>query len=309
MTLKEKLQELCNNKDFLEKLSNLFSLRELGNKFHGDSLEFALTEWINKYTDIKAYHVGKSFFRSGLNADILISNDKSNIDSYLDVISDLKLLEEYKTNELKKICIDNGIKYVRKKDSIVELKKIYFNKLKEVEKNVDFLSLKNYGKGPLQLLTDSVKTDSLIDRCKSYLSKEKISLEQDIDLSLIKNEEFLRYKEHKIFCCIYDEKTYTFDIIFFLMEDLFNKVKSIKYFPKQNDEDKKLKYEKFIFYDINLNYLFEVRYGKKDANALQRGLWTKTDNNQNDFDYFVRNYKYKINEYYLNSVIKVISGC
>lgn len=35
----------------------------------------------------------------------------------------------------------------------------------------------------------------------------------------------------------------------------------------------------YIFYDQNEKYLFEVRYGGKTANALQRGLWTFTNKN------------------------------
>ena len=36
------------------------------------------------------------------------------------------------------------------------------------------------------------------------------------------------------------------------------------------------KYPIYKFMDDKDNYLFEVRYGGKDANALQRGIWTHT---------------------------------
>jgi len=40
----------------------------------------------------------------------------------------------------------------------------------------------------------------------------------------------------------------------------------------------------FRFYDKNNRYIYEVRYGDKAANALQRGLWTHTKNGEHYFD-------------------------
>ncbi len=40
----------------------------------------------------------------------------------------------------------------------------------------------------------------------------------------------------------------------------------------------------FRFYNTNNGYICEVRYGGKDANALQRGFWTHAKQAENYFD-------------------------
>jgi len=46
-------------------LSNIFTMRIIGNKAHGDMAEIAITEFINQYMyDFQATHVGKELFRS-----------------------------------------------------------------------------------------------------------------------------------------------------------------------------------------------------------------------------------------------------
>ena len=44
------------------------------------------------------------------------------------------------------------------------------------------------------------------------------------------------------------------------------------------------KHPVFRFYDDDKNYICEVRYGGKEANALQRGLWTDTKKGIEYFD-------------------------
>jgi len=39
----------------------------------------------------------------------------------------------------------------------------------------------------------------------------------------------------------------------------------------------------YKFYDGKGEYIFEVRYGDVKANALQRGMWTHTENAQSHF--------------------------
>ena len=46
-------------------LSNIFSMRLIGNKTHGDLAEIAISEFINQYMyDYKSIHVGKDLFRA-----------------------------------------------------------------------------------------------------------------------------------------------------------------------------------------------------------------------------------------------------
>jgi len=46
-------------------LSNIFTMRLIGNKTHGDLAEIALAEFINQYMyDYKSEHIGKQKFRA-----------------------------------------------------------------------------------------------------------------------------------------------------------------------------------------------------------------------------------------------------
>ncbi|MCI7699751.1 MAG: hypothetical protein MSQ05_10235 [Akkermansia sp.] len=58
-------------------LRNIFSMREIGNKTHGDMAEIAVSEFINQYMyDFSSEHVGKELFRSKTHEeDILITDD------------------------------------------------------------------------------------------------------------------------------------------------------------------------------------------------------------------------------------------
>ncbi|WP_251198364.1 hypothetical protein [Anaerotardibacter muris] len=58
-------------------LSNIFTMRQIGNKTHGDLAEIAVSEFINQYMyDYKSTHVGKDLFRSkNHEEDILVTNE------------------------------------------------------------------------------------------------------------------------------------------------------------------------------------------------------------------------------------------
>lgn len=61
-------------------LSNIFTMRLIGNKTHGDLAEIAIAEFINQYMyDFNCVHVGKLKFRSKFNEeDIQITNEITN---------------------------------------------------------------------------------------------------------------------------------------------------------------------------------------------------------------------------------------
>jgi hypothetical protein len=63
-------------------LSNIFTIRLIGNKTHGDLAEIAISEFINQYMDdFKSLHVGKDLFRAKkYEEDIRITNKIHNID-------------------------------------------------------------------------------------------------------------------------------------------------------------------------------------------------------------------------------------
>lgn len=58
-------------------LSNIFTMRLIGNKTHGDLAEIAISEFINQYMyDFKSKHVGKDLFRAkSKEEDISITNE------------------------------------------------------------------------------------------------------------------------------------------------------------------------------------------------------------------------------------------
>lgn len=60
-------------------LSNIFTMRLIGNKTHGDLAEIAISEFINQYMyDFKSQHVGKDLYRAKSNEeDISITNEVS----------------------------------------------------------------------------------------------------------------------------------------------------------------------------------------------------------------------------------------
>lgn len=62
-------------------LSNIFTMRLIGNKTHGDLAEIGIAEFVNQYMyDFKSTHVGKDRYRSKEHEeDILITNEIHNI--------------------------------------------------------------------------------------------------------------------------------------------------------------------------------------------------------------------------------------
>lgn len=61
-------------------LSNVFTMRLIGNKTHGDLAEIAISEFINQYMyDFKSLHVGKDLYRAKSNEeDISVTNEITN---------------------------------------------------------------------------------------------------------------------------------------------------------------------------------------------------------------------------------------
>src|SRR6266571_1825671 len=63
-------------------LSNIFTMRLIGNKTHGDLAEIGISEFVNQYMyDFKSIHVGKDLYRAKEHEeDIRITNEIHNID-------------------------------------------------------------------------------------------------------------------------------------------------------------------------------------------------------------------------------------
>ena len=78
---KELLNAFSQNKNNLQDLcSNIFTMREIGNKTHGDMAEIAVTAFINKFLSDKytGIHVGKTLFRQKeKEEDVLVINNNT----------------------------------------------------------------------------------------------------------------------------------------------------------------------------------------------------------------------------------------
>lgn len=205
-------------------LSNIFTMRLVGNKTHGDLAEIALAEFINQYMyDYKSEHIGKQKFRA-------------------------KEFEE-------------DIKVIN-----------------EINKEEFLISIKAYGHGPLQLSTDKeFKMFPALQ--KAFGTKKQIKGNNKI-LQVLESKEFSGLNYLNVLPLIYDEENKRCNIMVFDLD----KAKQEAEIIKLESEGKGRKHPAFRFYNDKNEYICEVRYGGKDANALQRGFWTHTKHGENYFD-------------------------
>lgn len=202
-------------------LSNVFTMRLVGNKTHGDLAEIAIAEFINQYMyDFRSVHVGKDLYRA-------------------------------KTREEDIIIIN-------------ELTKAEFP-----------VSVKAYGDGPLQLSTD-----------KNYAMYPRLEREGDVVQGvqaiqrILSDPIFADFRNINVLPLIYDESRKRCNILLFDYHSALQATTSIKKIDKGSGR----RHPVYRFYDAAGGYICEVRYGGAAANALQRGLWTHTQNAAHYFD-------------------------
>ena len=202
-------------------LSNIFTMRLIGNKTHGDLAEIAISEFINQYMyDFRSIHVGKDLYRAkSQEEDITIIN---------------------------------------------ELTEIGFP-----------VSLKAYGNGPLQLSTD--KNNLMFPRLE--LEGNHIEGRNAIN-NILNDTPFSQFHNINVLPLIYDEGQQRCNILVF---DYQNAIESVTRISKISSGSGR-KHPVYRFFDANGGFVFEVRYGGAEANALQRGLWTHTKNALSYFD-------------------------
>lgn len=208
---KEEIYNMC---------SNIFTMREIGNKTHGDMAEIAITAFINKFLShsYSALHVGKTLFRQKKKEeDVLVINKVTNEDIPI--------------------------------------------------------SVKAYGDGNLQLSTD--KEYTIFPLLESY-HKNIITDKKEIN-EIINNID--KQLDLNVLLFIYDEKKFTCKIMLYDFDTIKNEIEKIEKVLPSGAR----KYPIYKFLNKNNDYLFEVRYGGKNANALQRGIWTHTINAKSCF--------------------------
>lgn len=254
-------------------LANVFSMRYIGNKTHGDMAEIGLTEFINRFLyDYSSEHVGKDKFRSKENEE------------------DIVILP----------AVDNE------------------------DKLFIPVSLKAYGEGPLQLSTDKVANynDGLYTQiekiCKNGIITEPDDIKKVFDLSGFKtmpNVLPLIYREKKnsggeCNIMIFDlkkaieETTYIFHI---KKGHRFDEV-SQEVVEEDINKKKQRVYPIYLFLNQKYEYICEVRYGGKDANALQRGIWSDTKKGKGYFNIFEEEWiKYDKQEQLLSLIMHALN--
>lgn len=202
-------------------LSNIFTMRLIGNKTHGDLAEIAVAEFINQYMyDFRSIHVGKDLYRAKTREE------------------DIQVINEITQAEFP-------------------------------------VSLKAYGIGPLQLSTD--KGFKMFPR----LEEEGTEPDTRIEIkNIFSDVAFTSFNEINVLPLIYDEKNKRCNILLFNYDEAINRV---RYMVRQNAGSGR-KHPVYRFYDSDNRYVCEVRYGGSNANALQRGLWTHTENAAVYFD-------------------------
>jgi len=140
------------------------------------------------------------------------------------------------------------------------------------------ISIKAYGHGPLQLSTD--KEFKMFPALQKIFGQRKVIKGNDKILQILDSKEFLSLNYLNVLPLIYDEKNKRCNIMVFDLDKARREAEIIKLEP----EGKGRKYPVFRFYNSKDEYICEVRYGGKDANALQRGFWTHTQHGEQYFN-------------------------
>ena len=148
--------------------------------------------------------------------------------------------------------------------------------INEITKKEFPVSLKAYGQGPLQLSTDK---NSLMFSLLEKQPKENIGNRKTIQ-KIFSNKAFSSFQDINLLPLIYDEKNQKCNILVFDYKKAQKNASQI-IFEKSG---RGRKHPVFRFYDAGKKYICEVRYGGKEANALQRGLWTDTKKGLKYFD-------------------------
>lgn len=115
---------------------------------------------------------------------------------------------------------------------------------------------------------------------------------------------FKNFSSVNILPLIYNEKEMKFKVIIFDLEKAYSSAARLKFFPPRKRGNKKT-FPIYKFFDSQNNYIFEVRYGGASANALQRGMWTHTENAAPFFRELLAG-EYKINEPLITLIAKIL---
>ena len=142
----------------------------------------------------------------------------------------------------------------------------------------------------------------------SHLQKEvgeKVISDQARIKRILENAVFSDFSSVNVLPLIYNERTLSFKIVVFDLQKAYNSVKRIEFLPPRKYGVTKQTFPIYKFFGDNDQYIFEVRYGDAKANALQRGMWTHTENAAPFFNEFLRG-TYELNEPLITLISKIL---
>ena len=262
--LLDRLQEVRNENEerFDAPFINALSMREFGNKTHGDMLEIAFVELLNSplFPDIGARHVGKERYRAdGAEEDVLVwflETPENTLDISLKAYGSGPLqLSTNSTGSMRELLgnqvgTNDNVSITEDIDVITEiLESEPFNRFRtETNTIAAIYTEREFGINTLREMAE-FDTDRMNKRTlQARLAEEGI-----------------------------DPFNRSFQIMSFNTDDAFSSVVRIAYeLPVIGGQ--RVARPRWRFYDDDDVRIMEVRYGGADANALQRGLWTHTVN-------------------------------
>ena len=175
-------------------------------------------------------------------------------------------------------------------------------RVKNLETNEEVpISIKTYGSGSLQLSTN--KDSSMFSYLRKVVGDGEITSLPEIK-KILSNPCFADFSDVNVLPLIYTEKGMSFKVIVFELKQAYEAVRHIK-FIEPRKFGKKMTFPIYKFYDGKGEYIFEVRYGDVKANALQRGVWTHTENAQSHFKQLLSG-SYELNEPLINLISKIL---
>jgi hypothetical protein len=269
---------------------NALSMREFGNKTHGDMLEIAFVELINSelFPDINARHVGKERYRAdGAEEDVLawfVQTPEDGLDLSLKAYGsgDLQLA----TNSSGSMSLlltrlvgdDPNVSTTVDQDLIVRI--LESAPFAEFRENTNTLAAiyteQEFNIASLRELAD-FNTDGMGKReLQSRLAQQGI-----------------------------EPLTRSFQIMSFNTAVAFDAVVQIRY--ELGEGGRGIPRPRWRFYDIDGVRIMEVRYGRAGANALQRGLWTHTVNANEYFRIVTPPTNFQLAHNFLDSVRQLLT--
>jgi hypothetical protein len=169
-------------------------------------------------------------------------------------------LELRNSNESADIVVSEKERFLRNLNKIIK-------KNNSLPENVLFMSLKNYQKNECQISTGKFRGGGFYrEHCESVLG-DKVKTE---------SEDLIKKVVGKIKSDLFRSQKTTLSLNAF--DDLFV-ISNMEFASDDIDKivlEKLRKYKNYRFYSDKCDkYVFEIKYGKNQANPYQRGIWTK----------------------------------